>query len=140
VYVVLRENDARPRFLAHSHAGWFKSQDPTTPTKLLERAWPDGAHCVYIGKAGAGADGDRGLQRRIREFRRYGDGQPVGHQGGRRIWQLADADDFVIAWKETPDEEPEDVESALLHAFVAEYGVLPIGNRTMGRAAAQASE
>lgn len=134
VYVVLRESDSRPVFLARSEAGRFKGQDPTVSTKELERSWPAGAHCVYIGKAGA--RGGRGLQQRIKEFRQFGDGRAVGHQGGRRIWQISDADDFVLASKPTPHEDPEAVESALLRAFVAEYGMLPIGNRTIGRSTA----
>jgi hypothetical protein len=133
VYVVLREKESRPVFLDHSPAGWFKGQDPTVPVTELEAAWPDGAHCVYIGKAGSGAPGGRSLRQRIREFRRYGDGRPVGHQGGRRIWQLADADDYVLSWLPTPGRDPEVLEAQLLRAFVAEYGMRPIGNRTSGR-------
>lgn len=133
VYVVLREKESRPVFLDRSPAGWFKGQDPTVPVAELEAAWPDGAHCVYIGKAGSGAPGGRGLRQRITEFRKYGDGRPVGHQGGRRIWQLADADEYVLSWLPTPSRDPEILEAQLLQAFVAEYGRRPIGNRTGGR-------
>jgi hypothetical protein len=131
VYAVLRENDSRPDFLPRNPAGRFKGLDPTVPVAELEEGWPEGAHCVYIGKADAGSHRDRHLRQRIKEFRRYGDGHPVGHQGGRRIWQLADADEFVIAWLVTAD--PEQVEGELLRAFVAEHGRRPIGNRTTGR-------
>lgn len=133
VYVVLRERDDRPTFAERSSAGWFKGQDPTVSQKELDSAWPDGAHCVYIGKASLGTAGRRGLRKRIEEFRRFGDGEAIGHSGGRRIWQLTDADDFVLAWIETPTADPEDIEAGLLQGFVAEYGRLPIGNRTAGR-------
>lgn len=133
VYVVLRELDSRPVFLTHSPAGWFKGQNPTVPVGELETAWPDSAHCVYVGKAGPGNTGKRGLRRRIKEFRQYGDGRQVAHQGGRRIWQLADADDFIIAWLETPGRDPAVTEAELIRAFVAEHGKRPIGNRTSGR-------
>jgi hypothetical protein len=132
VYVVLREKESRPVFLDRSPAGWFKGQNPTVPVAELEAAWPDGAHCVYIGEAGSGAPGGRGLRQRIREFRQYGDGRPVEHQGGRRIWQLADADEYVISWLPTPGRDPEVLEAQLIRAFVAEYGKRPIGNRTGG--------
>jgi hypothetical protein len=133
VYVVLREKTTRPAFLDDNPAGHFKGRNPTVPVAQLEARWPDGAQCVYIGKAAAGARGTRHLRQRIKEFRKYGDGQPVGHQGGGRIWQIADADEFVLAWIVTGDEEPEKVEGELLRAFVAEHGKRPVGNRTSGR-------
>jgi hypothetical protein len=133
VYVVLRESDARPTFLESNPAGWFKGRDPTVPIAELETAWPDGARCVYIGKADVGRTGRRGLRKRIREFRRYGDGEPVAHQGGRRIWQLADADDYIIAWQPTDRSDAAELEGRLIRAFVAAYGRRPIGNRTSGR-------
>jgi len=126
VYAVLRESETRPVFLDANPAGWFKGLDPTVPVAELEAAWPEGAQCVYIGKANS-------LRRRITQFRQYGDGRPVGHQGGRRIWQLADADDYILAWLPTSGVDPEDVEGDLIRAFVAEYGQKPIGNRTLGR-------
>ena len=79
------------------------------PVTELDAAWPEGAQCVYIGKADVGSRGKRHLRRRIKEFRQYGDGLPVGHQGGRRIWQLADAGEFIIAWLLT-SRDPEEVE------------------------------
>lgn len=126
VYVVLREEATRPQFLDTNPAGWFKGRDPTVPIEELEAAWPEGAHCIYIGKA-------ERLRRRIRQFRQYGDGQPVGHQGGRRIWQLSDADQFIVAWLTTQGRNPEIIEGELLRAFVAKHGTRPMGNRTSGR-------
>ena len=137
VYVVLREKDSRPVFLDRSPAGWFKGQDPTVPVAELEDAWPDSAHCVYLGKAGSGRSGARGLRQRIKEFRQYGNGRPVGHQGGRRVWQLADADDYVLAWRPTPGRDPEATEAELINGFMAEHGKRPIGNRTSGRSGAR---
>lgn len=133
VYVVLREANHRPTFLSRNPAGWFKGLDPTVPVSELEASWPEGAQCVYIGKADLGTRGQRGLRVRIKEFRQYADGQAVGHQGGRRIWQLADSDDFVIAWLPTPNADPGDLEAELINSFSAEHDKLPIGNRTLGR-------
>ena len=53
----------------------------------------------------------------------------MGHQGGRRIWQLAVADEYVIAWMVTPEEDSEEVEGAHVREFVAEYGSRPIGQQ-----------
>jgi hypothetical protein len=133
VYLVLRETDTRPRFLERSPAGRFKGKDPTVPVDELTNDWPTGSHCVYIGKASLGAKGDRGLQQRIREFRQYGDGKAVGHSGGRRIWQLSDGDDYVLAWLPTPSDDCADVEAELLSDFKKRHDRLPIGNRNGGR-------
>lgn len=115
VYVVLHPGDAEPKFLDRSIGGHFKGRDPTVPPDVLSAKWIKAATCVYIGKADV-------LRRRIREFARYGAGEPVGHQGGRYIWQLAEAGDLVIAWMETPDEIPREVEIRLLAEFAASHG------------------
>ena len=96
VYVVLRRAGLTTCIPHPQPSGLVQRSEPTVPVGELEMAWPDSAHCVYVGKAGPGNTGKRGLRRRIKEFRQYGDGRQVAHQGGRRIWQLADADDFII--------------------------------------------
>ena len=132
VYVVLRETDTLPRFLERNPAGRFKGKDPTVPVDELTHDWSAGRHCVYVGTASLGSKGKRGLQQRIREFRQYGDGKAVAHWGGRRIWQLCDADDYILAWLPTRPDECEDVESTLLAEFGRAHGRLPIGNLKAG--------
>ncbi|GAA1945203.1 GIY-YIG nuclease family protein [Agromyces allii] len=127
VYVVVRESDAPPAFLETNPAGWFKGKNPTLPVGELERAWVPAASVIYIGKA-------TNLRRRLSEYRRHGAGQLVGHWGGRMIWQLADSADLRVSWRETPDVDPESVESGLLADFAAEHGTLPFANRKGGKA------
>jgi len=91
-YVVYRGSASEPTFLETSPAGHFKAQDPTVAVGVLEAKWVREAHTVYIGKADL-------ARRRLREFARFGAGEPVGHRGGRYIWQLTDSDDLLVAWR-----------------------------------------
>ncbi len=88
---------------------------------------------LYIGKADTGKDGRRGLRKRLDEYCRFGAGEPVGHYGGRYIWQLADADQLLVAWPPILDEEPVEVEDRLLDDFERVYGALPFANLEKGR-------
>lgn len=128
VYVIVRPSDDPPRFLARSPAGHFKGKDPTVTVAELDGLWVPGERVVYIGKANAGTGGRRHLRKRLDEFRRFGAGQPVGHSGGRRIWQLADHDTLLVGWRVTPDAEAAALETQMLAAFRAYHGQLPFAN------------
>lgn len=121
VYVVTLEASSPPAFAERSCGGWFKGKDPTVSREALLLNWVDDAEVVYIGKADQ-------LRRRLRQFADFGSGKPVGHWGGRLIWQLSNADMLRIAWKETPGEVPLVVEAELLTAFRDVYGKPPFAN------------
>jgi hypothetical protein len=133
VFAVLRPYELEPRFLKKSSAGVFKKKDPSVSAEFLLAEWVDGADILYIGKAGPGSKGNRGLRRQIQEFLDFGQGKPPGHWDGRLIWQLAHTDALVIAWKELPAEEVNSAEAQLHAEFVAEFGRLPFANLVQAR-------
>lgn len=93
VYAVLRETSGAPRFLSTNPGGRFKGRDPTVPIATLQARWHDGTPILYFGKADS-------LRTRIRALIRFAAGDPVGHWGGRYLWQIADSAAFVVAWRE----------------------------------------
>jgi hypothetical protein len=121
VYVVTYNDGRQPSFADRSCGGWFKARDPTVAPEVLVANWVEGAEVVYIGKADQ-------LRRRLRQFADFGGGRPVGHWGGRLIWQLPDVRALRVAWKETPGREPHEVEAELIAAFRDIYGKPPFAN------------
>lgn len=91
-YVVYRESVAAPVFLPASPAGWFKDKAPSMPLARLAAEWVEGEQVVYIGEADV-------ARRRLGQYARFGAGEPVGHWGGRLIWQLADSAELLVAWR-----------------------------------------
>jgi hypothetical protein len=70
-YAVLRESPQPPTFVATSSAGRFKGNGPAVSIGTLEAKWVAGAAVVYFGKAD-------NLQRRLKQYARFGAGDPVG--------------------------------------------------------------
>ncbi|MGO4230818.1 hypothetical protein AB4Y72_18390 [Arthrobacter sp. YAF34] len=133
IFAVLRPEGYRPQFLARSTAGVFKKKDPTLKAEALDAEWVDGADVLFVGKAGPGSKGNRGLRRQIQEFVDFGEGKPPGHWDGRLIWQLAAPEWLIIAWKELPVEQLNAAEAGYHAAFVEEHGRLPYANLVQAR-------
>lgn len=122
VYVVIRDKESKPEFLEHGTGGFFKKKNPNISMEKLKDYWVDGTPIVYIGQT------ERELKKRIEELIRLGQGKAVAHWGGRIMWQLKDADELIIAWKELPDSDPKEVERNLLIDFKSIYCKLPFAN------------
>jgi hypothetical protein len=133
IFAVLRPEGFRSQFLAKSTAGIFKKKDPTLKAEELDAEWVDGADVLYVGKAGPGSKGNRGLRRQIQEFVDFGRGKPPGHWDGRLIWQLADPGSLLIAWKELPVEELNAAEARYHTEFRQDHGRLPYANLVQAR-------
>lgn len=121
-YAVLVEG-ITPEFLEASRGGHFKGKNPAVKVDDLRAKWVHGAPIAYIGKAD-------NMQRRLREFFRFGAGSAIGHWGGRYLWQVAGSDDWLVCWK--PCDEGETAlgaEAALLNEFADSHGGrLPFAN------------
>ncbi len=127
IYVVLWHRATRPDFLEESTGGHFKGKNPTVAVGELESRWVEDTIVLYMGKTG-GAGSRRTLRNRLTELMRFGQGEAVGHYGGRLIWQLRDASELLVCWKVTPAEDPRIAETSLMQEFEAVYGRLPFAN------------
>ena len=121
VYVVLRENESEPQFIKEGSGGFFKGKNPNVSFSELKTNWIDNEPVVYIGKAG-GSKNSATLQTRLEQYMRFGQGENIGHWGGRYIWQLEDSKDLVVGWKTLTDKEPREVERQMIADFKNAYG------------------
>lgn len=124
VYIVMRNATGKPVFLPKSEAGWFKGQDPSYPTDVVEENWVEGARVVYVGKAA----GRQGLRQRLRQLVDFGYGEPVGHRGGRLLWHLSDWRGLAVHWRVCADHHADSSESRLIEQFRATHGKTPFAN------------
>lgn len=134
IFAVLRPEGFEPRFLAKSTAGVFKKKNPSLPEATLAAEWVADADVLFIGKAGPGSKGNRGLRRQIQEFVDFGQGKPPGHWDGRLIWQLADVGTLLVAWKELPLDEINAAQAKYHAEFRQVHGKLPFANLVQARA------
>ena len=127
VYIVIIDK-AQKIFMNRSTGGSFKGKDPQVPIDTLNDKWVDETLVLYIGKAGSQGSSSN-LQKRIKAYIDFGNGKPVGHWGGRYIWQLKDSGKLKIAWKVLDiSDSPRDVEKALINQFLNKYKMLPFAN------------
>jgi hypothetical protein len=67
----------------------------------------------------------------------HGAGEPVGHWDGRYLRHLADSDDLLVAWRQTPEADAEDIKSELSTTGVPDHS--RVGNLA-GRPGAHSPE
>ena len=125
VYMVVYQGGGMPEFLEVGTGGFFKGKNPNVPVSELKSNWVGGTCVVYIGKAGGveanGKKSNSKLQKRISDYLDFGSGEPVGHWGGRLIWQIKDSNDLQLCWKPV-DADPREEEKRLIADFKRQYG------------------
>lgn len=127
VYVIVRESTASHEFRSESIGGHFKGRNPTMDVSKLGVKWVDNSYVLYIGKAGKSGS-KATLRSRLDQYIKFGKGDPIGHWGGRFIWQLSDCDNLLVAWKPLVNEEPREVEKQMIAKFLTVYGKKPFAN------------
>ncbi|HSZ33219.1 MAG TPA: hypothetical protein VK772_07905 [Puia sp.] len=128
VYVVLNPDCIKKSLLSKGVGGFFKGRDPNVPVSDLSKRWVENCHVLYFGKAGGGPENKSTLRSRLKLYLDFGKGKPVGHSGGRYIWQLSHHPELIVAWKETPEDDPRKIEGQLIKEFEDFYGKLPFAN------------
>lgn len=121
IYRVVVPHGLKPTFLQRGSAGRFQDRDPNVPIDVLEARWwvPETGE-IYVGRA------RQSLRRRVWQMLRFGRGHAAPHWGGRLIWQLAETDDLIVAWRAVDDPVAE--ERRILSDLRARYGRLPFAN------------
>lgn len=122
VYLVLKPQDMDVGFLETGTGGHTKGNPNVSRDKLKAKRIED-MLVLYIGRTG------RTLYKRINELLRFGQGESIGHWGGRYLWQINHSEELVICWKEMQDEDPEEIKNRLLLDFESKYSKLPFANR-----------
>ena len=115
VYLILRVSDSFPKFLSVGTGGYFKNKNPNVSVARLKKEWVPGATLAYVGNSS-------NLNRRIIQLIKFGEGEKIGHWGGRLVWQLSDAEQLLVCWKVVRGSQPEETKKKILQNFKQLYG------------------
>lgn len=126
IYMLLRADNSY-KFVEDGTGGAFKGRNLNVPLTELHANWVESTPIVYIGKAGSSTNSAT-LKSRLKQYFQFGEGKPVGHWGGRYVWQLAGAENLLDCWKEILSPEPAEVETQLIKEFTRFYGKRPFAN------------
>ena len=121
-------------FLPVGTGGHFKGKDPNVDVEILWQHWVEDATILYIGRAGGTTKNGRvytsTLKERIKALVEFGYNHPIGHWGGRYLWQHEDSINFKIYWFSMNEDKqnPVDLERELITQFKTHYGKRPFAN------------
>ena len=127
VYLIINPKCETKKFLPKGVGGFFKEKDPNVSMEVLANNWVENSCVVYIGQAGGNGSAAT-LRKRLKQYLDFGKGKPVGHYGGRLIWQLENNSELLIAWKVLKNDDPKIIERQLINDFADNYGRMPFAN------------
>lgn len=124
---MLRSDTTEPEFLPERPEATARQAYSYTESDLRSR-WVPEASVLNLGRAGTS------LRKRLRQYRKFGEGTGLNHKGGRSVWQLTDADRLTVAWRQFPVTfdglSTRAAESGLIEQFQeAHGGARPFANR-----------
>ena len=131
VYLVIWDRKDRPEFIDPGTGGYFQDKEPNVSIDKLENHWVEDALIIYVGANKEGKKGN--LKDRIELLLLFGDGENVGHYGGRLMWQIKDAEELKICWKDVADDKQEEEGKQMLAEFKQAHGKLPFASRPNAR-------
>jgi hypothetical protein len=127
IYLIVQPTDDTPVFLPKGTGGFFKGRDPNLPVAELTDKWLEECKILYVGKAG-GSSSKATLRSRLKQYLDFGNGKPVGHYGGRLIWQLKHHSELLVAWRAMSTGSPRTKEKELIGEIATFYGRRPFAN------------
>jgi hypothetical protein len=124
IYLIERHTRNIPEFV-ESTGGWFKGKNPNYSRAIALTKWVEQASIVYIGKAA----GKNGLHERLKQLIDFGCGKPIGHRGGRLLWQLDDSQELLVRWQIHAKNEAAGAETLAIAEFKKSHdGKRPFAN------------
>lgn len=127
VFIVLRPSNSNVEFVENGSGGFYKGMNPNVEISILTKKWIDKANIMYINSAGD-SFGKATLHSEIIKFLSFGKGNKIAYWSGRYIWQIKDNKDYIICWKELPNDWPKGAKINLMELFRKKYGGLPFAN------------
>jgi len=132
-YIIYTPRNFVVDFVRNGPGGFFKNKNPNVAVDILEKKWINNSRVIYIGQAGGITKGKWScstLNERLCAYMRFGQGWPIGHWGGRYIWQIKDFNDLKVCWISWREQiqDPREFEKHLLVQFKEQFGRFPFAN------------
>ena len=133
VYAITRENKESPHFISVGTGAFYKNVDPNVPIEKLLEKWDCSSHQImYVGRANYDdgnikyKDCKVAIQKRVREYMRFGYSKKSPHRGGKYIWQMDDSGELDVWYKVCAF--PQTIEGELIEKYKP-FANLKVGDK-----------